>query len=258
MYYRTLILLFVYLLISSCTAPIDSSAPVDDDENTDRPAFSYSQREQTGSSAKDLLSADPFSALIVEIDYMEGFAPEQSSLDKLQQFLENYLNKPSGVQIITSAVPSAGETSYNVSEIINLEDEYRDEFARPDTLTAYLLITDAPYDNNSVLGIAYLNTSMSLSGSTIADNSGGLGQPSQTSLESTVLNHEFGHILGLVNIGSAMETDHEDNEHPAHCTTESCLMFWAVETTDFIGNLTGGNIPELDSFCVQDLEANTN
>ena len=43
---------------------------------------------------------------------------------------------------------------------------------------------------------------MVIFGKTIHDNSGALGQTSRTKLESTVLDHEFGHILGLVDIGS--------------------------------------------------------
>lgn len=181
---------------------------------------------------------------------MEGNAPLQSSFDNLKNFLETYLKKPGVILIQSDQLPAAGQASYSVSDLVNLEEEHRNEYARPDTLTAYLLITDGPYENESVLGVAYLNTSMSLSGSVIAENSDSIGQPSRTKLETTVMNHEFGHILGLVNIGSNMVENHEDAENPAHCITESCLMYWAVETTDFIGNLTGGNVPELDSFCI--------
>ena len=91
---------------------------------------------------------------------------------------------------------------------------------------------------------------MSILGKTIHDNSGGLGQASRTKLESTVLEHEFGHILGLVDLGSPMQTNHKDAAHGNHCNNTNCLMYYASETTDILGILITGNIPPL--VCIGD------
>lgn len=93
-------------------------------------------------------------------------------------------------------------------------------------------------------------------GKKIHDNSGGLGQASRTKLEATVLEHELGHLLGLVDIGSPMQTNHKDASHGNHCNNTNCLMYYAAETTDILGYLLTGNIPSFDANCIADMKAN--
>ena len=123
-------------------------------------------------------------------------------------------------------------------------------------LGVYFLYTDGGYTEGNVLGIAFRNTSMCIFGKTIHDNSGGIGQASRTKLESTVLEHEAGHILGLVDVGTAMQTNHKDAGHGSHCNNTNCLMYYSSETTDVLGFLITGSIPTLDANCKADLKAN--
>jgi predicted Zn-dependent protease len=97
---------------------------------------------------------------------------------------------------------------------------------------------------------------MALFERTIQDLSGGLTQPEQSRLESVVLQHELGHILGLVNAGTAMVTNHQDAPHGRHCTNTNCLMHYTVETGNVVQNLLDGSLPQLDSNCLSDLRAN--
>jgi len=71
-----------------------------------------------------------------------------------------------------------------------------------------------------------------------------------------VATHELGHVLGLVDLGSAMQQTHKDAAHGNHCDVTSCLMFWSVNTSDFVANLLGGTIPTPDAKCAADLTAN--
>ena len=81
--------------------------------------------------------------------------------------------------------------------------------------------------------------------------------PSLEVLETTVVNHEFGHLLGLVNAGSPLQSDHQDTEHGKHCTEQDCLMYYTAETGEGIINmLSGGSVPSLDAQCIADLQAN--
>jgi predicted Zn-dependent protease len=210
-----------------------------------------------GTSANSFLSEEYYNRLTVEILYMPGFAPTENAVNNLRSFLIDHLNKSSGIEILTRQIPSYGQGSYSSNDIVGIESEHRERYNANETITASLLILDGSYsDNNQVLGIAYQNTSMAIFGGTIADNSGGLSQPTRSKLESTVMNHEFGHLLGLVNLGSNMVDNHQDSSNGKHCDNSDCLMYYASETTEIASFLIGNDIPALDQNCKNDLIAN--
>ncbi|MDZ7849102.1 MAG: hypothetical protein U5L96_21590 [Owenweeksia sp.] len=67
----------------------------------------------------------------------------------------------------------------------------------------------------------------------------------------------MGHLMGLVNTGTPMVNGHEDGSHVDHCNDDQCLMYWAVQSADAIGNLLGNSNPSsLDSQCRADIKAN--
>lgn len=207
-----------------------------------------------GSSANELLAADKFKSLKVEIQYMAGFEPDAGAIQHLQNFLQSHVNKPDGISITTKQIAAAGNTTLNANEVHTVEKTNRSVFTSGSELAVYILYTNGNYTENNVLGIAYRNTSAALFGKKIRDNSGGLGQTSRTKLEATVLEHEIAHLLGLVDIGTPAQTAHKANGN--HCSNQACLMYYASETTDILGFLLTGNIPSLDAACVTDLRAN--
>ncbi len=224
-------------------------------KSDNKPGGSYSNDRSAGASANDLLSGARYTSLKIEIQYMPGFQPDAAAINHLTGFLTARLNKPGGIQVVQKQIAAAGSV-LSAQDVLNIEKQNRTVYTSGTQLGAYFLFTNGSYTQNNVLGIAYRNTSMCLFGKTIHDNSGGVGQASRTKLEATVLEHEFGHILGLVNIGSAMQTPHQDTPHGAHCNNEDCLMHYAAETTDALGFLLTGNIPSLDANCISDLKAN--
>lgn len=239
------------LLIASAIIFFGASCSKSDN----KPGGSYSNDRSAGASANDLLSSARYTSLKIEIQYMPGFQPDAAAINHLTAFLSSRLNKPGGIQVMQKQIAAAG-SALSAQEVLNIEKQNRTVYTSGDQLGVYFLFTNGQYTDNKVLGIAYRNTSMCLFGKTIHDNSGGVGQTSRTKLEATVLEHEFGHILGLVNIGSAMQTAHQDAPHGAHCNNENCLMYYASETTDALGFLLTGNIPSLDANCINDLKAN--
>lgn len=208
-----------------------------------------------GESAMDLLSGQKFDELLIEIQYMPDMRPTSGAVDNLFDFLSNRLNKEN-IRVTYKEIVSGGKNAYTIDDVRSIEEANRESFNSGGEIATYFLFLDAEYSTPNVLGIAYRNTSMALFESTLKENSGGLFRPSLTTLETTVLEHEFGHILGLVNNGSPLQSDHQDEEHGKHCDVEDCLMYYAVETTDFVSNLSGGNIPNLDAQCLADLKAN--
>lgn len=220
------------------------------------PSINDANNKVVGASANDLLSASNYTSIKIEIQYMPGYQPNATAVNNLITFLNGLVNKPGGVTVVQTQIAASGKTTLSLQEIGTIEKNNRTVYTTGNQLGVYYLYTDASYENAGVLGIAFRNTSMSLMGKTIHDNSGAIGQASRTKLESTVLEHEFAHILGLVDIGSAMQTNHKDAAHGNHCNNSNCLMYYASETTDILGVLITGNIPTLDANCKADLTAN--
>ena len=246
------LLLLPLFFLASC------SKDKDDPENFNKDRSL--NKKGVGFSAHDLLSADNFKSVVVEMQYMQGFEPTQAAVNNLKTFMEQRLNKPEGITIKLKQIPAIGQASYTVDDIARIEGQYREEYTTINQLAIYFLFADNPSASNTsagkVMGQAYWNTSMVVYEKTVQEFSGGLTQPSQASLETVILNHELGHILGLVNVGTEMVTNHQDAAHGAHCNNTNCLMYWGVETDDVVQNLISGNVPQLDQNCINDLRNN--
>lgn len=206
------------------------------------------------------LASGQYTKLQVEIVSVEGHEPHPTALNNLKDFLEARLNKPQGITFVQKTISSPNNYSFSAVDLRDLEKETRTSFAKKELLTAYIFYADQGYNedtpSSTTLGVAYSSTSMCIFKDAIKDNSGGLGQVSEEILETAVLIHEFGHILGLVNNGTPMAQDHEDAQRPHHCDNENCLMYYASKSSDMLGFLGSGSIPQLDTQCLNDLKAN--
>ncbi|MBD3627112.1 hypothetical protein [Cyclobacterium sp.] len=218
-------------------------------------------RWDVGKSANFLLSDDRFTALELEIVYMEGFKPTSFMVSEMTDFLQELTLKPEGIRVTEREIPAEGEEFYTTDKIAELENRYRESYNDGNTVSVFLLVVDGFYMQNEeeyfTIGAAYRNTSMVLFGRRIAENSGGFRKPGRGNLEATVALHELGHLLGLVNIGTEMVTPHEDTDQDRefHCDNADCLMYWAVETSNVL-NFMQNSVPELDENCRNDLRAN--
>lgn len=247
------VVLSLPLLFAASSCGDGSEEPTGPGPGTD----AYDHGRAAGASANDILSDTDFDRLVVQVQYVEGFRPTDEALLRLEDFLNARVNKPGGV-VVQLDEPLRIDTreTYSPAEVRALEAEHRTAFTEEGTLATYLLFLDGEYSESSnVLGIAYNNTSMAIFSETIRQHSGGAFGPSHATVETAVANHEIGHLLGLVNNGSDMQTEHQDEPNGSHCDNDRCLMYYAVRTTDFIQNLVGG-IPELDQDCIDDLRAN--
>ncbi|ARV07022.1 membrane metalloprotease [Polaribacter sp. SA4-10] len=220
-----------------------------------------SNRQQTGSSANDLLSANTFDKMIVEIAFIEGFKPTQEALDNFKNFIEDRTFKTAGVTFIEKEISATGKTEYTTEEVADIEKEFRTQYNSSSTIAVWVLFINgnSSRDSNqgSILGSAYWNTSFVIYEETIRGLSNSTFEPERSLLESAVIHHEFGHILGLTNIGTDLQSDHEDPDHAGHCVEESCLMYFAAETSQGIDTMiSGGQVPKLDAQCLADLKAN--
>ena len=245
------------LTIVACTTDDSSNSESNNNNNNNTSA----NQQITGSSSNDLLSDTTFTSMLIELVYVEGFEPSQTTINNFVAFLEARTNKPSGITVETRAIDSPGNTSYTNADIIAIEDANRTAYNVGDQIAVWAFFADGASANNTnngvVLGTAYRNTSFVIFEETIHDFSNSAFEPSRSLLETTVILHEFGHILGLTNLGADLQSNHEDAEHPKHCDVETCLMYWSAETGDGIANLvSGGSAPQLDAQCIADLQAN--
>ncbi|MDZ7806004.1 MAG: hypothetical protein U5K71_02680 [Gracilimonas sp.] len=222
--------------------------------------LNYDHQQNPGLSANDLLSDESFAELIVEIDYMPGYAPNTRALDSLKAFLELRLNKAFVTILEPTQIPSGEQNAYSANDVREIESQRRNNFSEEGTLATYLLITDGYYTEQNVLGIAYYNTSNAFFGPAYDDASTGFGSLTRYQVEAISYRHEFGHLLGLVNIpgsGTEMQADHQDTQNGSHCDNESCLMYYAMQRSDLIEQLFNDEtIPALDANCIADIQAN--
>ena len=218
-------------------------------KEVDRVEMDY---EILGVAAHDLLSSSVYTSLLVEISYMPGYEPSATSLNALETFLNTYLNKPAGIYISKRPVTASGKSSLTLNEIVQIEKTNRSVFTGGNIIAVHFLITDGNYNSTNIFATSYWNTSSSIFGKAIYDNSGGPGQVSRIQLMTTILEHEFGHLLGLVGQGSPMQTDHKDVANGAHCNNSTCLMYYGIETA--ASGMSA--IPLPDANCLKDLKAN--
>jgi hypothetical protein len=255
--YKTPLSLFIILTIAIFSCSDSSTGPGEGNENGGENG-NFNSQAGPGSSAAALLTADTYTDLTLEIDYMPDHEPTQEALNDLKTFLQQRLNKSNITFRTPTEVPSGGESEYSADEIRELETEHRDNFTEDDsdTLETYFLFVDGQFQAQAnVLGVAYYNTSMAFFGPTIDETSSGVAAPSKEKIEGTVFRHEFGHLMGLVGNGSETQSSHK-TDGSAHCTEDGCLMEPAIETSDFFANIFDGDIPALDELCVEDLQAN--
>ena len=212
-------------------------------------------KQSAGSSANGLLAADAYTALRIELQYAPGMQPQPQTLTNLSNFLAERLNKPAGITIVTKHVASLGKSTVNSTDIIAFTDQYRTAYTDGNQIALYILFADADYSNNGVVGVAYRNTALCIFEKTVQANSGGINQAGRVKVETGVLFHEIGHLLGLTNNGTNMTAPHEDASNKAHCNNSNCLMYYSIETTGLM-NMFNNSVPTLDANCLADLKAN--
>ena len=254
------ILLRVVLVCGFLFSCASESEKQIDEENTNSINV-VTNRQATGSSANDLLSDAIYKKMVVEIGFINGFKPTETALKNLKTFVQNRTNKTQGIEFITKEIAATEKDVYTIEEIVDIEKQQRTIYNTSYTIAIWVLFVDGKSSKDSssisILGSAYWNTSIVIYEEIIHNLSDSTFEPSRSLLESSVLNHEFAHILGLTNLGSDLQSDHEDAAHPKHCNEEDCLMYWAADSSEGLGSLfSEGEVPTLDAQCLTDLKGN--
>lgn len=238
-----------------------SCSKEDSASNTSGTVNVNNNKQTTGSSANDLLSDKKFNSAIIEVVYVVGFEPSATTINNLVAFLEARMYKPGGISVIKRSIASPGTAPYTIQEIADIENANRTKYNTANQIAIWAFFADGQSTSDTstsvILGTAYWNTSFVIFEQTVQGLSDSPFKPNRTLLETTVMTHEFGHILGLTNLGTTLQSNHEDTAHAKHCNVQSCLMYWSSETGGGISNMvSGGTAPQLDAQCIADLRAN--
>ncbi len=241
--------LFSILFILSCNS--------DDDSNNNANNPRAENVKSLGVSAADLLSNNTYSSLTVEFAFTQGLRPSQESLDAFKVFLEERINKPEGIVFVETEIITPLVDTQSISDIREIEAEQRNYYTVGDDIAVFIYFTHAKSqgdtDVTKTLGTAYYNTSLVVYEQTIRNLNISQGFDLFI-LEETTLQHEFCHLLGLVNLrNDDIHGNHEDTAHGNHCIVENCLMYYTSNKSTSFRNRN--SVPNLDPLCIEDLQA---
>ncbi len=189
------------------------------------------------------LRSSMYTSMVIEIDHEPGYRPFSSSTDLLEERLESVCDKPSGISVQFTEVDFGHTGSWSAQDVRDKGWEEKETSPRDGTTLRWqVLFPSGAYEEDSVLGVAVDASTVALFSDTIDDADGPFGRPSVEDVENSVLVHEVGHLLGLVNLVYQSPIDHEDSDHPGHSNNEDSVMYWAVESAD-VSNFIFGSLP---------------
>lgn len=204
-----------------------------------------------GDYAKSYLSGNKYTKLIIEIDYVEGYEISDKALNTLKSRINYYCDKPDGIFDIDDGITSS-KTTYSDGDIRKMEEKHRDYHKSGNDIVLYVLYLNGEYaKDEDVLGLAYGASSMAIFKEKIDGISipfWAQNQVDNEDYEKSVLVHEFGHVLALVNIGYESERDHED-VYKHHCIHDECVMYYSVESVSIINLITQDDPKPPSDFC---------
>ena len=216
---------------------ISCSKNSSDSDNSDTSVNKSANLLATGDSARDILSNDNFDTLVIEIAYVTGFKPTESAITQFTDYLKEHTFKEE-IELVYTELSSPSEDELTLQEIADLETKNRTVFNTGSSLSIYIYFSDAPAEGDDLedglvtLGSVYRNTSMIIHEVTVRELATLSSSINEADVETTTLNHEFGHLFGLVDLGTDMVNDHQsesENEDGQlvgdnHCNQIGCLM----------------------------------
>ncbi|MBU2947471.1 hypothetical protein [Zobellia uliginosa] len=237
---RILLLVLLFGLFIGCSKDSDDSI-----EKEEKVVDKSANLQGTGDSANDILSNDKFTKLLIEIAYVDGFEPTEEAMESFVLFLKERTFKQD-IELKYTKLESPDEENLTLEEIAELETDNRTVYNDGETLAVYIYFSDAPAEGDDeevglvTLGAVYRNTSMIIHEVTVRKLAAQRLFVTDADVENSTLNHEFGHLFGLVDLGTTPVNDHEDvvrdeNGEPildekgntsgnSHCNVDGCLM----------------------------------
>ncbi len=204
--------------------------------------------------AQMYLNDDDYSDLLIEYNYVEGYPPSHTARSSLISTIFDLGDKDQITDTLGVGISiGPGRSRYSSDEIRVLFDEYNSYDRGGSTMVLNVLYLDGEwYQESNVLGLSFGGDKIVVFMETILSLAQRSENLNSEDIETSVLIHEFGHILGLVGIG--YESGHEDEDYPHHCDESAgrCVMSASVEVK--VGAYTEPPPKEFCSLCLEDLD----
>jgi hypothetical protein len=197
--------------------------------------------------------------LAVEIGWIRGCAPSPRTLEGIRSFLERYAMPARGLRWTFDPEITELAPGVPIPESRRLSDDQIQALAQRQrrlvgagTPSIYLLFIPqrvADRDGPGERGEAFAQVSFAVIATDRVRGQGFLAIDGDE-VERFVVQHELGHLLGLVS--------DERHEHAGHCTNPACIMYPQPDLRAVVANwwrAFSGRLPtELDRDCERDLE----
>lgn len=230
------IVVFVYL--SACNFGNSSSTPGGDDAPIDA-------RTPGDGSVKGTVFDPAITTVTIEIDYEAGEEPFTGNIigfgdtfDITTTNVDRLFAGKKQLAIPTTlaqmqSIGTVADEELTAAEILALANTHRMKRDSATEKTYYVLFvsgyfTDSVGPKPSILGVSFGDTGVMVMFKDVVRSSSTFPNI-QRYVEQSTLVHELGHAIGLVNNGVPLASAHQDATHGAHCTNESCVMYWQNE-----------------------------
>lgn len=181
--------------------------------------------------------------LVVEVDFQQGAEPRDGALQHLHDVLAGVVDKPGGVSFEGGNAFASDRDVWTRDALRAVADANRQVRSGGEVAAIYVLSVRGAFEQSSALGVAHSASEVAL----FPDGwRGTLGVllGSDVAVERSVLTHEVGHLLGLVNLTYTSSIQaREDPNNPGHSASRESVMFWAIESSSAIGQVFSGPPP---------------
>jgi hypothetical protein len=225
--------------------PVPAGAPRVDDH-----PYAF-DKGGTGRNSPYYLRSAPYPKLVLEMVSARGSEPEQAAIDYVVARLGEVVDKPDGIEIPPMKTFSPTKTTYNAGELGELEAKYMTRHSGMtggEAVLHLLFVNGEDEGKPTILGSAYRAASIVV----YIDRIEAVSDPitlTELAIQKTVILHEVGHNIGLLNWGYRSPRMHWDKTL-THSKNPESVMFGGVENGDTLQNLFNG--PPPDTFDADD------
>ncbi len=200
-------------------------------------------------SAESTVFSPGITTVVLEVGYASGAVPhaEPSAMDgktvwnlfkrNISEVLpgDKRLESPLTLQEMRE-LPDVTGTSFTQAQILEIARTHRTRTSDKTTIAYYALwlpgiLNDGTRDRDDVLGVNFRDTTVIAMFKPVLEGNAEESEHDRVAkfAEQSVLIHELGHAMGLVNKTIPLTSSHHDSPHGAHCTNQDCLMYYANE-----------------------------